>query len=489
MSRRRATPRALTVLALLLALPTASPEAAAADDDATTAAAYAYLYSSTTGEHGFATFATSDPQRRTLVGKQFGNLRASAGEYVDGIVYAFIVRLGSNNDTHADSWATFDGETFAQLTTVDARSMHRAVDMAYDYTTNTMYALVEVDDSSGELGATRLCAVDLATGGLTAIGAPAAMQPDDAPAALVALACDDSGRLFAMSQGRYLYTLDKHSAAATPAGARHALPTAPMLQSMAFDPQGGLWWAQQHPAHSYFCAIDLATAAPAGFADSDDYANLARLDDYDQLTALFFKGRRRRSGALNAVGNLTATVVTDADGTRRARLDWTLPDSNLAGEPATPTALTVYRLGLAEPVATLDGGATTLTDAPAALNADGPAVAISYQVIASNADGYGFPAFVTIASDTDGIDAPAADAPGRWRVAVADGRATVAAPASIAAIASVSLADMGGRTLRRAAAPCGAASVAIDLQGLAHGAYVLTARAAGGSSARFKIAL
>lgn len=448
--------------------------------------AYGYLYMSATDDHGFITFDSDNPQKLTLLDKTFGRIHPSAGECVDGKIYAYRTRLGTDYAIRSDSWAVYDATTYQLIEKRSVYGMGRVADMAYDYTTNTLYALVESADNSGELASTRLCAVDMATGDCTVVGSPAGMLStggeDDV---LVALACDAAGQLYAMSAQRYLYRLDKHSAEASRVGERHALPTARQMQSMAFAADGTLWWAQQHTAHAYFCAVDLATAIPGGFVDtSSDYSKLARLGDDDQVTALFFKDRTVRPRSLLAVDGLRATVEADADGKRWVSLAWSPPDRDYAGEPARPAGIEVYRLGQSEPIASLGGDATSCTDFPALLGAADPPVDISYEVIAYSDAGYGFPSFVAIASDTEGI-ADLRAAGSDITLSVADGVLLLAAGS---AIAYASVADLGGRTLRRAAGQ-GGTSMAIDVAALDSGPYIVVVATDSGCRASFKVML
>lgn len=446
---------------------------------------YGYLYSSTTDEHGFVEFDSDNPGKINILNKTFGKIHPSAGEYVDGKVYCYLTRLGNNYQIRADSWAVYDGTSYAQLATTTAYGMHRAVDMAYDYTTNAMYALIEESDNSGELGATRLCAVDMATGGYTVVGSPTGMTTSAGDDALIALACNDDGQLYAMSANRYLYVIDKHSAEVCQVGNRHNLPTARQFQSMAFAADGQLWWAQQHPAHAYFCTVDTSTAIPGGFVDtSSDYGKLSQLGDDDQVTALHFKDKAVRPRSLAAVGSLQVAIVADNEACEReVRLTWKPPTVDYSGAPATPSGIEVYRLGVAEPIAVLAGDVTSWFDNPGNLDVDLPAVDISYEVIAYNEAGYGFPAFATIASNTDGVDAPCADS--GWNVSVGSCGVEIT---SAVAIASASIVDLRGRTLLRADGQ-GRSGLMLDTVGLGRGVYVVVATAADGHRAYFKVML
>ena len=97
--------------------------------------------------------------------------------------------------------------------------------------------------------------------------------------------------------------MDKFTGAVTSAAPRHKLGTVEQFQSMAFDAEGHLWWAQQHPSYGHFCEIDLTTGVPGGFVDfQTDYEKLNKLGDDAQLTGLFFKDKQ-----VNATAPLAAT--------------------------------------------------------------------------------------------------------------------------------------------------------------------------------------
>ncbi|WP_295731086.1 choice-of-anchor J domain-containing protein [uncultured Muribaculum sp.] len=365
--------------------------------------AYGYLFGSKSGKYGFVSFDIDKPQTLNNKNTNYGYVHPSAGEYVDGKVYTYQVELGDISEIYPDSWAVYDGETFKQLQKKSKTTMNRVVDMTYDYTTNTMYALIEDKYTTGELSPTSLCAVDMATGDYTLLGSPGELTAIDGYGredtdALITLACDAAGQLYAMSSYRYLYKIDKFTAKVEQAAPRHNLGTASQFQSMTFAADGKLWWAQQHPSYGHFCEIDLTTGIPGGFVDfKTDYEKLNKLGDDSQVTALFLKDKTIRSQSLKTVTDLKAEV-SDVD-VNTVRLTWTLPTQDYSGAQVVPTGVTIYRIGTSEPIATLDGNAVTFTDTSAP-NGD-----VVYEVLPSNEAGYGFPAFTSVFSGYDRLTA------------------------------------------------------------------------------------
>lgn len=365
--------------------------------------AYGYLFGSKDDKHGFVSFDMDRPQTLTLINSNYGYVHPSAGEYVDGKIYTYQVELGDISEIYSHSWAVYDGTTFKQIEKKSMTSMNRAVDMTFDYTTNTLYALIEDKYSTGVVTPTSLYAIDMATGEYTLIGTPGELKAIDGynredTDGLITLACDAGGQLYAMSYYRYLYKVDKHTAKVTQVGERHNLGTAAQFQSMAFDAQGHLWWAQQHPSYGHFCEVDLETAIPGGFVDfRTDYEKLNKLGDDAQVTVLFMKDKTIRTQSLKAVTALKSAV--DGTNVNTVVLTWVKPSETYAGDAADPQGYKVYRMGTSEAIATLDGSATSYTDTNAP-NGD-----VVYEVVPFNAAGDGFPAFTTIFAGYDQLNA------------------------------------------------------------------------------------
>ncbi|MCM1483703.1 MAG: fibronectin type III domain-containing protein [Muribaculaceae bacterium] len=353
---------------------------------------------------GFVSFDIDAPQTLNYLKINWYGPHPSAGEYVDGKIYTYLIDNDDFNNVYAAGWAVYDGETYEKVASAPLPDANRVLDMTFDYTTNTMYALMEDEYNTGLVTASSLCAIDLATGEYTIIGSPGELTAIDGygnPDAdgLITLACDAAGQLWAMSQYRYFYKVDKFTGAVTQVGSRHNLGTRNDFQSMTFDTDGHLWWAQNHPSYGHFCEIDLETAIPGGFQDfKTDYDKLSKLGNDAQVTALFFKDKEVNRKALKAVTGLKAGV--NPPEVHSVALSWTLPAEDYSGNAAAPTGVRVYRLGTSEPIATLAADATSYTDSEA------PDGTICYQIVPFNEDGTGYPAFVEVFAGYDKLGEP-----------------------------------------------------------------------------------
>ena len=83
-------------------------------------------------------------------------MHVSAGEYVDGKIYTYQVEFGDFTEIYPYGWTVYDAETLNVLSENTSQQSNRVVDMAYDYTTNTMYALVEDKYNTGKVAQTSL---------------------------------------------------------------------------------------------------------------------------------------------------------------------------------------------------------------------------------------------------------------------------------------------------------------------------------------------
>lgn len=383
------------IVASLAALPSVMPHHANAGKTA-----YGYLFGAKSGGLGFVSFDIDNPQTLTPIKTlSYGDVHVSAGEYVDGKIYTYQVEFGDFTEIYPYGWTVYDAETLNVLSENTSQQSNRVVDMAYDYTTNTMYALVEDKYNTGKVAQTSLYAVDLATGDYRLIGSPGELKAingygnldDDG---LITLACNAQGQLYAMSHYRYLYKMDKFTGKVNDDAPQHNLGTAEQFQSMAFDSDGTLWWAQAHPSYGHFCDVDLTTGIPGGFVDfRTDYEKLDKLGDDAQVTSLFFKDKAVNPQSPSAVTSLNAKA--HEKGVQKVDISWTLPQTDYSGAAANVTGVKVYRIGTSEPIATLGSGDVSFTDENA------PNGFVTYEVLPFNASGNGFPAFVEAFSGTD----------------------------------------------------------------------------------------
>lgn len=314
----------------------------------------------------------------------------SAGEYLDGKIYAYTVEPDDFGAMYPDSFAVYDAESF-ELLSESYKGDRRVVDMTYDYSTNTMYALAEDEYSTESIVKTSLCVVDIETGDLVRVGDTGELKAIDGygrevDAVLVALASDMDGNIYAMSDYRQFCKLDKFTGKATQVGTTHDLAVTNKFQSMTFDVDGTLYWAQQHPDYGWFTTVNPQTGEPT---------RLGTLGANAQMTALYIKKDLDKAFPCK-VENLVA-AVSGADH-RTVELTWELPETDFAGNPVNVTAVKVYRFGVSEPLTVLPGDATSFSDKSAA---DGMN---TYLIAAESASASGVPATVDVFAGYDMLE-------------------------------------------------------------------------------------
>ena len=153
------------------------------------------------------------------------DLTVYAGAYYDGTLYA----MGQHNIDGKYYMIKINPSNFYANIVKEAALMIR--DMAFDYTTGTMYAVGYNETVKGGL-----YQVDLDTMDLTLVA------DNDIGAQLVTLACDDKGVLYASDDYGEVFTMDKYTAALWSTGING--PTSPYLQSMVYDYNNdAIYWA------------------------------------------------------------------------------------------------------------------------------------------------------------------------------------------------------------------------------------------------------
>jgi hypothetical protein len=326
--------------------------------------------------YGFISFPVSGFANPTVDKRNYGELHVSAGECVDGLYYTFEVFADGYGGVTAYDYRVFDAKTFdsKKVVTFYSEDTRRVVDMTYDYTTNTMYALVENAANTSDISSTSLNVVDLETGECTVVGSPGDITGVDGynrtkTEALLTLAADKDGNLYAMGEYRQFYKLNKFTGEATKIStSQHSIGTMNQFQSMAFDNEGVLYWAQTHPDYGYFLTIDPTTGVPSYMAEDPDPGTVWKnegsiIGNNAEVTGLWFE-KTFTGAAPSPVTSLTAKIV---DGKPNSvNLTWALPTTNLKGNAVTVTGVKVYRLGTDEPIATLAADATSYTDDNAA---------------------------------------------------------------------------------------------------------------------------
>lgn len=377
---------------------------------------YGYQMGDETYRFGFISFPADNLAGLSLVQSASSDTYVGAGEYVDGKYYTFTVYYdayfegGVVTDTYCVYDVNEDGTKYTLSKEIDKYGDLRVTDMAFDYTTNTMYAIGESKKAdSGKIGTTELYIVDLETGDLALVGGPGDITAQDGYGRtvhenIIAIACSPEGQLYGMGEYRQLYKLDKYTGLATATGARHRIAVDNDYQSMAFTPDGKLYHAQKHPDYEYFMRIDPATGKLYNPQDNTEVTvdasfnnTAARFKNDPQVTGIYFKGHQVVASSPLAPRNLTAILRSGTSNT--VDLTWTLPTANYGGTAPSISNVVVYRIGDANPLATLAGTATSYTDTNAP-NGD-----VMYYVTTVSGGQYGFPALAKIFSGADQLKA------------------------------------------------------------------------------------
>lgn len=319
---------------------------------------------------GYISFPVSQFATPTVDKRNYGETHVSAGECVDGIYYTFEVYPDVMGGVSAIDYRILNAKTFEILKHVEFyNDTRRVVDMTYDYTTNTMYALVEDKIVTSSIGKTSLNIVDLNTGKCTVVGSAGDLKAIDGNGkeveeSLITLAADAEGNLYAMGEYRQFYKLDKFTGKATQIGSQHSIATTNQFQSMAFDTEGVLYWAQSHPDYGYFLTIDPKTGVPSYMAEDPNpetkWKNEASiLGANAEVTGLYFEKEFSGKGPAAPTG-LTLKVADNNPNI--VNISWTAPAVDLKGNKVEVSAVNVYRLGNPAPIATLAADATSYTD-------------------------------------------------------------------------------------------------------------------------------
>ena len=164
------------------------------------------------------------------------------------------------------TYATYDLEAGEQLGFVNLEAVpDMALDMTYDYTTGTTYAISYTEDGSG----LALAKYDLTATSFT----KTIIAPFSTPANMIA--ADKNGQLWVVGSGD-LYKVDKTTGATTFVG-ETGHPTQ-YISSMAFDQKSDrLFMTVSTDAEGYICEVNTTTGAATPinvFADGDEVIGL-----------------------------------------------------------------------------------------------------------------------------------------------------------------------------------------------------------------------
>lgn len=272
---------------------------------------YGYLvYDRNVKTPGVVTFPVSDPNAISLKFSHPKGWLASGGAYANNRYYvSFWESMGMTDEPRTFSVINLDTGDITDICKLPS-SQAMIKDMAYDYSTNTMYA---VTDNNA------LVTINLETGAMTEIGKNKAQMHT--------LACSYDGQLYTVSFiGGYLYKLDKRDATVTLVGETGYSPAG--LQSMDFDHDSNtLYWAagcMENKLKSYFMSINTETGAAT---------KLAAIDSGVELTALYVPFVNGKEGAPAAVSNFNA--IPNKSGLQEVDLSWVNPSQTLHGESLT----------------------------------------------------------------------------------------------------------------------------------------------------------
>jgi hypothetical protein len=183
----------------------------------------------------------------------------SAGEYFDGYFYGYTVSVRSSDDA-------LIGEQFVKISTEtwtvvsSSPTNQHAIDMAYDYSTGTMFGLRTINVQQGQslIPSKQLVTINMETGAMTPVGQILGNVGNN----FLALACSKDGQLFTIDGLGNLVRINKTNAALSMVGSTWIFPE-PYLQSMAFDHNTGrLFWSSVNSRlHCRLIELDPVGAA------------------------------------------------------------------------------------------------------------------------------------------------------------------------------------------------------------------------------------
>ncbi|MEG1772706.1 MAG: Ig-like domain-containing protein [Clostridia bacterium] len=193
------------------------------------------LYETAESPIGFFAITPDVPSMKHMISED--SIALFAGEFYDETIYGY-------NDN--GEFYTFDFETLTP-TYVAESNARTVMDMAFDYSTFTMYALADI-------GGAGLYTVNLETGYLTLVGA--------LDGVVFTLGCTTEGQLYCINSNGELYSLDKTNAGMTLVGNTGAQVS--LIQSMAYDHNAGImYWANYNRSEGAgtLMTVNLETGA------------------------------------------------------------------------------------------------------------------------------------------------------------------------------------------------------------------------------------
>lgn len=318
--------------------------------------------------NGWYSFVSADEMLMHTSQAQSYEATVFAAEYVDGYVFGaqagqdgyntlFVMNAGNWNrsqfgDDRAMYQIVYEWPGRTDYTYFPLKMI--ALDMAYDYTTNTMYVLansLEHEEYFPEGEVNILLSLDLTTGKVNILGKIFAEEGEELLA--LTLACDNSGTLYTINyENGKLYTINKTPAETTPTygygtylatcvstGEAQYWPAA-YTQSMTVDHETDkLYWAayQGYVGVSYFIEMDKTTGEVIGMTQTADNAEMVGLfkpwnSGNDEIPSTRLKSISMQKDALylNVGQNATLSIKAEPFNAKLDQITYTSADESVA---------------------------------------------------------------------------------------------------------------------------------------------------------------
>lgn len=263
-------------------------------------------------QNGLITFNSKTPQTITRVANVDYNV--TAGAFAGDAYYA----MCTYQYFYPGGIYTIDletGERTEVVSYVENESVRQAVEMSYDYTTETMYMLYASDYDAYS---TAFASVDLKTGVQTVIN-------PNMKRYVRAMAVDKDGVVYGIDQSGYLIIIDKETGECSEEAEVYQIPF--YRQSMEFDrASGDLYWAYRDSwTNSTLKKVDVTTG---------NVTDLGKIGDGNELVVgLYIPYAPCADGAPAKVSDLL--LVPGAEGALSAKLSWKCPIMTYSGDELT----------------------------------------------------------------------------------------------------------------------------------------------------------
>lgn len=332
---------------------------------------------------GLAAFHVEDPTDDWTVVKKMDDC-PSAAAVVDGKMYAQMANVNLNIELK--NFSSFDCQTWAQTVIRSTPQEVIFADMAYDYSTETMFAITTVNEDDRYFS--RLLSVNLKNGDYTTVS--------NCDSVFSTLACDIKGNLYGVTAGTgYFCRIQKQTGEVYPIGYTGDNPG--YTQSMDIDLTDGT---------CYWAAYSIKPAG-GGYLATIDYET-GKLTNHGSLAA-----NAEVSGLWAPLpwdGHLAPAKVSDytlslsnSGSEASVTLNFTAPTSDgLGNQLASLARIEIYRdYELVHTISTVKpGDKCTWTDSELPANED----ILGYRVVAVGKNGIGLSAIkaLTVGEDIPG---------------------------------------------------------------------------------------